>query len=125
MVKLKLERNAAFEMATLRKNKSGLPVNIYLDDSGSYKAGKHGPRIKFQANKGDNPNTRNMIPMTISDDPSIPIQNYRQQLEGISESDITKIKTFVLANKDNLLRLCNNEDEYDFSDFINDMKKCK
>ena len=123
MVELKVERNIMFEMATLRKSKSGLPVNVYLDDSGSYKNGGHGPRIELQANTGDSPNTRSMIPMTISDDPSIPVKNYIQQLDGVSESDITKVKSFVLANKDNLLRLCDSDDEYDFSDFMTDMRK--
>jgi len=31
--------NNIFEMATLRKSKSNLPVNLYLDDSGSYLRG--------------------------------------------------------------------------------------
>lgn len=47
------ERSNAFEMATLRKARSGLPVNLYLDDSGSYLDGGHGPRIKFQPDKGE------------------------------------------------------------------------
>ena len=41
------ERSNAYEMVTLRKSRSGLPVNLYLDDSGSYLDGGHGPRIKF------------------------------------------------------------------------------
>lgn len=123
MVRLKVERNAVFEMATLRKNKSGLPVNLYLDDVGSYKSGGHGPRIKFQPNKGNSPNTRGMIPMTISDSPYIPIPNYKQQLDGIGDSDIAIIKSFIILNKDILLRLCDSDDEYDFSDFVSDMKR--
>ncbi len=57
------ERSNAFEMTTLRKTRSGLPVNLYLDDSGSYLNGGHGPRIKFQSDKGNCPNTRSMIPI--------------------------------------------------------------
>lgn len=30
-----------YEMATLKKKDSGLPVNLYIDDSLSYKRGKH------------------------------------------------------------------------------------
>jgi hypothetical protein len=36
------------EMAVSRKDKTGLPVNIYLDTNGTYKRGGHGKRIKFQ-----------------------------------------------------------------------------
>lgn len=109
-----------FEMATLKKKRSGLPVNLYLDDSGSYVNGGHAPRIKFQANRNDSSDTRLMIPMTISDDPEIPV-DYKQQLDGVKENDIKTIKQFVIANKDNLLRLCDSSDDYDFQDFLNDM----
>jgi len=115
--------NNIFEMATLRKSKSNLPVNLYLDDSGSYLRGGHSPRIKFQANKGDHPNTRGIISMTISDDPEIPIDDYKNKTRELDESDIVQIKKFVILNKDNLLRLCDIEDNYDFSDFSMDMKK--
>lgn len=36
------------EMAVSRKDKTGLPVNIYLDTNETYKRGGHGKRIKFQ-----------------------------------------------------------------------------
>ena len=117
------ERSNAFEMATLRKARSGLPVNLYLDDSGSYLDGGHGPRIKFQPDKGNSPNTRSMIPMTISDDPTIPLRNYQSRLDGVGSNDISLIMSFVTANKENLLRLCDRNDEYDFSNFLEDMIK--
>ncbi len=117
------ERSNAFEMATLRKTRSGLPVNLYLDDSGSYLNGGHGPRIKFQPDKGNCPNTRSMIPMTISDEPTIPIKNYQSRLNGVGSNDIALIMSFVIANKTNLLRLCDRNDEYDISNFLEDMVK--
>lgn len=117
------ERSNAFEMATLRKSRSGLPVNLYLDDSGSYLDGGHGPRIKFQSDKGNSPNTRSMIPMTISDDPTIPLRNYQSRLDGVGSDDISLIMAFVIANKENLLRLCDRNDEYDISNFLEDMVK--
>ena len=117
------ERSNAFEMATLRKSRSGLPVNLYLDDSGSYLDGGHGPRIKFQPDKGNSPNTRSMIPMTISDDPTIPLRNYQSRLDGVGSNDISLIMSFVIANKENLLRLCDRNDEYDISNFLEDMVK--
>lgn len=117
------ERSNAFEMATLRKSRSGLPVNLYLDDSGSYLDGGHGPRIKFQPDKGNSPNTRSMIPMTISDEPTIPLRNYQSRLDGVGSNDISLIMLFVIANKENLLRLCDRNDEYDISNFLEDMVK--
>jgi len=61
--------------------------------------------------------------MTISDDPEIPIDDYKNKTRELDESDIVQIKKFVILNKDNLLRLCDIEDNYDFSDFSMDMKK--
>ena len=117
------ERTKAFEMATLRKSRSGLPVNIYLDDSGSYIDGGHGPMIKFQPDKGDSPNMHSMIPMTISDNPTIPIKNYQLRLKGVDNKDISHVKSFVIANKVSLLRLCDRNDEYDIFNFLEDMIK--
>lgn len=117
------ERSNAFEMATLRKARSGLPVNLYLDDSGSYLDGGHDPRIKFQPDKGNSPNTRSMIPMTISEEPTISLRNYQSRLDGVGSNDISLIMSFVIANKENLLRLCDRNDEYDFSNFLEDMFK--
>lgn len=117
------DRSNAFEMATLRKARSGLPVNLYLNDSGSYLDGGHGPRIKFQPDKGNSPNSRSMIPMTISDEPIIPIKNYQSRLDGVESNDISLIMSFVIANKANLLRLCDRNDEYDIYNFLEDMVK--
>ena len=116
------DQTRLYEMAPLRKKKSNLPVNLSLDDSGSYLTGGHSPRIKFQGDKQDSPNTRIMIPMTIADaPPRIPLKGYRRQLEGINENDIQAVRRFVEDNRHILLRLCNPEDEYDIQNFLNDM----
>ena len=112
---------STYEMVTLRKARSGLPVNIYLDDSGSYAEGEDGPIIKFQYDNGNSPNTHSLIPMTISDAPEIPIDNYNTILNEFRNDDIFLIKYFVIINKTNLLRLCDCNDEYDFFDFLSDM----
>lgn len=111
------------EMATLRKTRSGLPVNLYLDDSGSYLNGGHGPIIKFQPDKGNCPDTLSTIPMTISEEPTIPMKNYQSRLNGVGSNDIALIMSFVIANKTNLLRLCDRYDEYDIFNFLDDMVK--
>jgi hypothetical protein len=106
------------EMATLRKKRSGLPVNLYLDDSMSYKRGGHAKRIKFQPDKGDRPNTREMIPMSISDDPKIMGQIPKTEL---SSQDIERIRAFVIANKKNLDDLA--DMKMDIGDFLDRMQK--
>lgn len=92
------------EMAVYRKNESGLPANLYLDDAGTWKNSGHWKRIKFQADKGDHPNTRSMVPMSISNNPEIMSKNPDIKL---SNGEIDEIKTFVVNNLDLLLNLEN------------------
>ena len=107
-----------FEMSTLRKKRSGLPVNLYLDDSKRYKRAGHAKRIKFQPNKSDHPNTHEMIPMSIEDEPKILVQNVKIDL---TLAELNKIKLFVSLNKDLLLDL--SDMKIDFIEFGNKMKK--
>jgi hypothetical protein len=104
------------EMATLRKKRSGLPVNLYLDDAKSWSKSGHWKRIKFQSDKGDSPNTRSMIPMSIEENPQILIKNPRMSL---SAKDIEQIKTFVKLNKELLLQL--SDAEIDIGEFLDMM----
>jgi hypothetical protein len=104
------------EMSTLRKSRSGLPVNLYLDDTGSWQNSKHWKRIKFQANKRDRPETRNMVPMSISDNPEILIPNKKTEL---SEKELNQIKQFVVDNKEALIQLSNFQ--IDFAEFVDKM----
>ena len=106
------------EMATLRKSRSGLPVNLWLDDSMAYKRSGHAYRIKFQPDKGERPITRSMVPMTIEDDPKIMGNNPKINL---SNDDINKVKAFVIANKNLLLAL--SDMKIDFIDFVAKMTK--
>jgi hypothetical protein len=98
-----LEENLKIEeMATLRKNVSGLPANLYLDDAGSWSKSGHWKRIKFQPNTGDRPVTRDMVPMSIDDNPQILVKNAKVALNA---KQLEQIKAFVRANKDLLLQL--------------------
>jgi hypothetical protein len=102
-----LEENLKIEeMATLRKNDSGLPVNLYLDDIGSWSKSGHWKRIKFQPNAGDRPVTRDMVPMSIDDNPQILVKNAKIDLNA---KQLNQIKAFVKANKDLLLQLADAE----------------
>lgn len=108
-----------FEMANIKKKRSNLPVDIWVDDTGnSYQHSS--ARIKFVNQKGITANSRNMVPMSISDSPEILIDDL--SFIKLSQHDINKIKLFVKNNKDNLLRLANPNDEYDIADFMNDMR---
>lgn len=103
--------------SSLRKKRTGLPVNIYVDDSGTWKKMRHANRIKIQCNKGDHPNTHGMIPMSIDDNPRILVDNPKMEL---SAADINAVKKFVIANKDLLIRL-GSDDNFDIVDFTGAM----
>jgi hypothetical protein len=49
------------EMSVLFKRDSGLPVNLWLDDSGTWKNTGHWKRIKFQSTHGNKTVSREMI----------------------------------------------------------------
>lgn len=108
--------DALFEMACLRKNKTGLPVNIYVDDSGSWRESGHANRIKFQRDRGDRPITRDVIPMSIEDNPQILVPNPDMEL---SAADVNAVKRFVIENKELLEKL--GDTEIDIDDFIQNM----
>jgi len=110
-----------FSMATLRKSRSKLPVNLYLDDAGLWKKSKHNlPRIKFQKNKNDTSDTRRMIPMSISKDPEVLIDLKRVRGLDLTSSDIKSVKNFVITNYDLLMDLSN--EKIDFITFTELMK---
>jgi hypothetical protein len=112
-----LQENEKIELFfTLRKHRSGLPVNLFLDDAGSWVKYGHLKIIKFQPDKGDRPIPENMIPMSIDDNPQILIKDENIDL---TNAEIEQIKYFVKANKDLLLQL--NDQKIDFLAFINQM----
>ena len=108
------------EMATLRKSDSGLPANLYLDDTGSWSKAGHWKRIKFQPDTGDRPITRNMIPMSIDDNPQILAKNAKISLNA---KQLEQIKAFVRNNKNLLLQLA--DAKISILDFGRQMKTAK
>jgi hypothetical protein len=101
----------------LRKKRSKLPANLYLDDNGTwFKLGPY-KRIKFQDDNNDKVLTNNMIPMSIDDNPQILIDNANLSL---SVSEVEQIKIFVKNNKELLLKL--GDMEIDIFDFIEKMR---
>jgi hypothetical protein len=115
------EHGYVSEMSNLPKRRSGLTVNLWVDDNGSYKKGKHGKRIKFQLNNANNVQETNMGVMTISDDPEV-IINPKQKIE-ISQKEINAIKEFVIKHKSYLEDLA--DMKIDFGDFLEMLKNQK
>lgn len=103
------------EMATLRKAKTGLPVNIYVDDAGTYLNGGHFKRIKFQKDYGNTPVTREFATMTLEGEL---IQSTMSNCE-VKTKDLNKIRNFVLNNKEALSHLADAEiDIFEFSEIM-------
>lgn len=111
------EDDMLLEMATLRKNVTGLPVNIWVDDCGVYKNSGHSNRIKFQGDTGDSPIPRNMLEMTI-DGTRIIGDITKTKLKT---RDLNKVKEFVNRNRILLLKL--GEAEIDIFQFKELMEK--
>jgi hypothetical protein len=107
------------EMAGLKKPTTGLPVNLWLDDSHAYIRGRHAKRIKFQGDYGNNANASNMFSMIISKtDPQIPAKQLPKL--RLPAKDINAIKTFVKNNADALEKLA--DEEIDIAMFLRLMK---
>lgn len=104
------------EMATLRKSDSNLPMDIWLDEGGTYQG--HAPRIKFRASK-EQRNTREFSSMLLTNPPTI--ENLPSKTD-IKQKDIHALENFVLNNMDLLIKLANNEIDYR-TGFLPKMKK--
>lgn len=104
------------EMATLKKQDSNLPMDIWLDEGATYKG--HAPRIKFKASK-EQRTTREFSSMQLTNPPQI--ENLPAHPD-ISTKEIKLLEKFVIANMDLLLKLANNEIDYT-KDFLPNMVK--
>jgi hypothetical protein len=112
-------RDELEEMAGLRKSDSGLPVNLWLDDSHAYVRGKHAKRVKVQGDYGNNVNAGNMFSMTISkEDPQIPEKHLPKV--KLPTKDINAVKTFIKNNADLLDKLA--DEKISFATFIRQMR---
>jgi hypothetical protein len=107
------------EMATLKKTVTGLPVNIWVDETKSYALGGHAKRIKFQGDYGNNTNRSNLFTMILSkDDPQIPAKQLSRL--KLPAKDIDAIKVFVKNNMDILDKLA--DERIDIATFLKQMK---
>lgn len=87
-----------YEFADLVPEDTNLVSVIWVDGPRNM---KHSKRIKFQNNTANSLNGGEMIPITISDDPQIP-NSIRTKLR-IKEKELTRIKQWIILNKQILL----------------------
>jgi hypothetical protein len=107
------------EMAGLRKSDSGLPVNLWLDDSSYYKRAGHWKRLKFQGDYGNKVNPENMFTMTVSKNPEIMPKSAETQIK-LPARDIEEIRRFIKNNYELLSKLA--DQEISAFDFFKKMK---
>lgn len=103
------------EFATLRKKHTKLPVNIWVDDAGTYLNSGHFKRIKFQKNYNNSAITNEFATMLL--DGTI----LEDTLKGceISNKDLKKIQNFVKNNSLILSELADARiDLFDFKELM-------
>lgn len=83
------------EMANKYREETLLPMNIWIDETGSYVRGRHGKRIRFQLDKSDyfdNDNTGSMGLDGTVYPPSLKIRD-------LMANDIEELRNFVRNNR--------------------------
>ena len=94
------EKQRLEEMAICRPSKTGLPVNIWIDETEAYKKGKHVKRIRFQINRKSKFQPSNTCPMML--DGKIPEkvwQKVKQNKEfSLTSGDKNSVENFVVNN---------------------------
>ena len=109
------ESHLISEMATLRKEDSGLPVDVWLDEGGTY-AG-HAPRIKFKASNEQH-STREFSSMLITNPPVV--ENMPKNAM-VNAKDLKALENFILNNFDLLRKLADGKISYR-KDFLPNIK---
>lgn len=108
-----INEDQLWEMANLHPRDTGLPVIVWAD---SNRQMKHGLRIQFQNSYSDKTDSSSLVPMTISEDPQIPVQVKLR----ISKADLQKVQQWVILNKDLLAAYA--EEKITTKDFVNSLK---
>lgn len=94
------------ELANYRKRDTDLPVNIWVDESQTYKKGKHYKRIKFQLNKSNQVQKENFASISLIDCKVIDREKVLKQKNcEISEREFRKLENFVQNNQFALLQI--------------------
>jgi len=94
-----------FEMSNLRKNDTGLPVNIYVSSGGSVNA-QHGPRIKIMTSTSDKVNPYETVSVILKRDITVDdVIGYHTLPACVIDS----VRDYINLNYDVLLRYWNDD----------------
>jgi len=91
-----------FFVLSIHEKFSNLPVNIKIDDDGSWTNLCGKKIILFQTNKNDDTDYNKLLPMSIENEPKILVKNQKIDLE---QSEIDQIKYFVKECQKELLQI--------------------
>lgn len=108
-------------MVLLRQSRSNLPCNLYLDDCGTYDK----PTVFIQPTLhrtplSDSSVITDCIQMTL--DGELMEEYHEQQENRWCVEILAKVRSFVKQNRAYIYSLWDCNDDYDFKDFIKDMK---
>ena len=116
------EQGRLREFTTLTKKRTGLPVNIWVDNSQSYIQRRHDKRIKFQVTHSDSIiSTNNYIMACMDLKGNIIKKTYDSEVSELTSKDIKQVRNFVLNNREFLSLLSDNL--IDIGDFLEVMIK--
>lgn len=104
-----------FEMANLSQSDTKLPMIVWIQVKQPMK--HNSPRMKFTNNTTKSLLPNDLVPISISNNPKILSKNTKLK---ISQSDFEELRQWIIRNKENLLKLWNNE--IDVGDFLDSMK---
>jgi hypothetical protein len=92
------------EMSNLLKRYTGLPVNLWIDDGGTYMNSGHAERLKFQNNTKDNITPNDLIPISVHDDFNV----YASEKEiKVKKWVIDYVRKWISYNRDDLIDVMN------------------
>ena len=90
-----------WEFHGLKKDDTGLPVNIFVDDGSSYKMRNHPLWVYFQNGYDDNWGDKEFLPISVSVSPKL-LTNKKIK---ISSSDLKRVVKFIVVNRTILKKL--------------------
>ena len=103
-----------YEMANRRKRQTGLPVNIWIDENGWYKLGRHAKRIKVQMNYGEKMQNQPFCCMNLFG--KIIKNTFKKSECEVSSKDLEQVSNYVLNNSYALDKVADEKiymDDYD------------
>jgi ribosome-associated translation inhibitor RaiA len=94
------------EMANLRKKETGLPFNIWIQQSSKRGQQQHGPyRVKVQGNNGDSFQSNSTVSVEIHPNGTIKkIHSSDKKMKTFVQSEINKLEKYLTQNKELLDR---------------------